>query len=95
MATDLTVSGWLTIPSAEQALLLPLLDEHIQLTRAETGCLAFNIMRSAQDPERFEIAERFRDREAFEAHRLRTAASRWGLATRHIPRHVRISEGDQ
>jgi quinol monooxygenase YgiN len=95
MATELTVSGWLTIPAAEQEHLLPLLAEHTRLTHAEPGCLAFSVTRSPDDPERFDLAERFRDRDAFEAHRDRTAASPWGMATRHIPRNLHIAESGQ
>ena len=48
--------------------------------------------RNAQDPERFDVAERFRDRAGLEAHRARTAASPWGLATRHIARNFQLAE---
>ena len=85
---NLTVSGWITIPSVEQPRLLPLLEEHTRLTRAEPGCLAFAVTRNPGDPERFDVAERFRDRAAFDAHRARAAASPWGAATRHIERHL-------
>ena len=44
------------------------------------------------DPGRLDVAERFRDRAAFDAHQARTAASAWGAATRHLVRHYRIEE---
>lgn len=65
--------------------------EHIRLTRAETGCLTFDIDDS-DDPMVFEVMESFRDRPAFEAHQTRTRQSQWFDATRHILRDFMIEE---
>ena len=89
--SEVALTGWIAIPAADQPRLLPLLDDHIRLTRAEPGCLAFAVTPDPADPERFEVAERFRDRAAFEAHRARGAASPWGAATRHLARHYRVA----
>jgi quinol monooxygenase YgiN len=86
-----SLTGWIKIPADELARLRPLLDEHIRLTRAESGCLAFTVRQSPGDPTRFEVSERFRDRAAFEAHQRRAAASAWGAATRHLERHYRVT----
>jgi quinol monooxygenase YgiN len=86
------LTGWIAVPAAERAALAPLLDEHVRLTRAEPGCLAFAVTASPEQADRLEVAERFRDRAAFEAHQARTAASAWGAATRHLERHYRIEE---
>jgi quinol monooxygenase YgiN len=51
------------------------------------------ITRSPGDPGRFDVAERFRDRQAFDAHQHRSAASPWGAATRHLERRYRIEVG--
>jgi quinol monooxygenase YgiN len=91
--TEVTLTGWIAIPASEQDRLLPLLDEHVRLTRAEPGCLAFSVARSPGHPERFDVAERFRDRQAFDAHQRRAAASPWGAATRHFRRNYRIEVG--
>jgi quinol monooxygenase YgiN len=93
MPAELTLTGSLMIPAAEQERLLPLLAEHIGLTRAEPGCLAFSVTPHPGDPTRFDVAERFNDRAAFDAHQLRTAASAWGEATRHLRRDYRIEAG--
>ena len=65
--------------------------EHIRLTRAEPGCLTFDIDDS-DDPMVFEVMESFRDRPAFEAHQTRTRHSSWFEATRHILRDFMIEE---
>lgn len=89
MTAEVTLRGWIEVPPAEIAGLGALLDEHVRLTRAEPGCLAFEV---TPGPARLDVAERFRDRAAFDAHQARTAASAWGAATRHLQRHYRIEE---
>ncbi len=92
--TAITLAGFLICRSLEEAdrtaLLLP---EHLRLTRAEPGCLGFDVFRSMADPVRFAVYETFRDRAAFEAHQARTRASPWWAATQHIPRDYKIEEG--
>ena len=61
------------------------LPEHIRLTRAEPGCLSFEVTPSA-DPRIWTVAERFVDAAAFEAHQTRSAASPWARETEGIPR---------
>jgi quinol monooxygenase YgiN len=87
---EVALTGWITVPPGELARLRPLLDEHIRLTLAEPGCLAFAVTPNAENSARLEVTDRFRDRAAFEAHQRRTAASAWGAATRHLERRYRI-----
>lgn len=69
-----------------------LLPEHIRLTRAEPGCLRFEVLRSHSDPVRFAVSEAFVDRDAFEAHQVRAAATIWAKGTKGIPREYKINE---
>lgn len=64
---------------------------HVSLTRAEPGCLSFEVCPS-DDPLIWQVDECFADRAAFEAHQRRTRASAWGTATAGIPRDYEISE---
>lgn len=66
------------------------LPRHLHLTRAEPGCLAFDVTETA--PGVFSVSERFADRAAFEAHQVRTRASDWWRATRHMTRDFRLAE---
>ena len=75
----------------QAALVTAHLPEHIRLTRAEPGCLSFEVRQSA-DPLVWEVAEVFSDRAAFDAHQARTAASAWGQATKGIERKYVITE---
>ncbi|MBI1172666.1 antibiotic biosynthesis monooxygenase [bacterium] len=67
------------------------LTEHVRLTRAEPGCLQFEIV-PCDDPMIHEVLESFRDRASFDAHQARTRDSAWFAATRHILRDFRLEE---
>ena len=65
--------------------------EHTRLSRAEPGCLSFEVT-ATDDPMVFEVMETFRSRDDFNAHQTRTRASRWFEATRTILRDFRVEE---
>jgi quinol monooxygenase YgiN len=87
---EITLTGFIEIPAGDRARLLPLLVEHIRLTRAEPGCLAFHVTETEPGSGRFAVAERFRDRATFDAHQARSSASPWGLASRHLKRDYAV-----
>ncbi len=66
------------------------LDEHIRLTRAEPGCLRFEVIASITVPGRFDVSEEFEDKAAFETHQARVKSSDWGRITQGIPRDYKI-----
>lgn len=68
------------------------LPRHIELTRAEVGCLHFEVVQT-EDPLVWFVAERFADQSAFDAHQKRVKASDWGRATARIERDYVISRG--
>ena len=68
------------------------LPAHIALTRAEPGCLIFEVLRSSADPCRFAVRQCYRSPEAYDAHHARTLASDWWKVTSHVPRDFRITE---
>lgn len=74
----------------DRAVVLAHVADHIALTRAEPGCLSFDIAET-DDPMTFEVMESFRDRAAFDAHQARTRTSAWYKATAHLKRDFRIS----
>ncbi len=86
------VTGQLICATAEDAALVAaLLPSHIRLSRAEAGCLTFNVTRSA-DPLIWHLDETFTDRAAFKAHQARTRTSAWFAATAHIARDFQLSD---
>lgn len=89
----LYLSGFLICRTLEEAdRVSELLPEHIRLTRAEPGCLRFEVLRSHADPVRFAVSEAFADRAAFEAHQARASATIWAKVTKGIPREYEITE---
>lgn len=66
------------------------LPEHLRLTRAEPGCLSFEVSES-DDSLIWQVEELFADRAAFDFHQQRTRASEWFRATSTIPRDYEIT----
>ncbi|WP_108501540.1 GNAT family N-acetyltransferase [Paracoccus indicus] len=78
--------GSLTCTDMAQLLTaLSLLPDHVDLSRAEPGCLRFDIAQS-EDPMVWTLSEVFADAEAFAAHQARTAGSTWGRDSRDLTR---------
>ncbi len=88
------LTGFLVCRSLEEAdRVAGLLPEHVRLTRAEPGCLAFEVVRSMADPVRFAVREIFASRADFADHQQRVAQSGWGRSTRGIPRDYMLTDG--
>ncbi|MBD7956404.1 antibiotic biosynthesis monooxygenase [Microbacterium sp. Sa4CUA7] len=87
---DVTLTGQLLCRSAdEDALVREHLPRHVALTRAEPGCLAFDVAPTGE-PGVWDVAERFRDETSFRAHQERVAASEWGAHTAGIERRYTV-----
>lgn len=69
------------------------LPTHVTLTRAEPGCLSFEVTPTG-DPLVWRVDELFRDDGAFAAHQSRTAASPWARATARIERRYAVDGPD-
>ncbi|MDD7972613.1 putative quinol monooxygenase [Roseinatronobacter alkalisoli] len=67
------------------------LPEHIRLSRAEAGCLQFDVT-PTDDPLVWAVSERFATRIAFDAHQRRVKASVWGQATAAIARSYTVTD---
>lgn len=66
------------------------LPTHIEKSRAEPGCLRFDVTQDSTDPLVWHVSEAFTSQEAFDAHQARTRSSDWWTATQSIPRKFRI-----
>lgn len=90
MAGEVRLTGRLICTSeAEAETVRQHLPEHVRLTRAEPGCLSFEV-EATDDPHVWRVEERFADRDAFLHHQERTRASRWGAATQGIRRDYSV-----
>jgi quinol monooxygenase YgiN len=84
------LSGFLRCASMQDVQLVEShLPDHIRLTRAEPGCISFEVSQT-EDPLIWRVEELFVDRAAFDFHQQRTRASKWFVATSAIPRDYEI-----
>lgn len=86
-----TLEGYIQVPEDRLDDVRTALVEHIKLTRAEPGCLRFEVVASQTKMGRFDVSEEFLDKAAFEAHQARVKSSDWGRITQGIPRDYEIS----
>jgi quinol monooxygenase YgiN len=88
--SEVRLTGRLVCGDPEEArLVAEHLSEHIASTRAERGCLAFDVTPTA-DPLVWRVEERFEDESAFRAHQHRVVTSEWGRATAGIERRYSV-----
>jgi quinol monooxygenase YgiN len=86
------VTGTLTCSTATEAdVVRRFLPEHIRLSRAEPGCLTFNVD-PTEDPLVWRLDESFADKAAFNAHGDRTRSSAWFAATAGLARNFQVQE---
>ncbi len=86
------LSGHLDVPEARRAAVAAALDEHVRLSRAEPGCVYFDVMPDPKVPGRWLVDEMFVDRAAFEAHQRRARQGDWGRITAGLARDYVIEE---
>ncbi len=68
------------------------LEHHIKLTKAEVGCLHFSVRQDSDNPNRFNVSEKFVSQNAFEQHQLRVKQSTWGKVTVNVQRFYNIEQ---
>ena len=88
------LAGTLIVPQTDKAMVAALLPAHIEATRAEPGCLMFQVVADRCDPTRYLVAERFASRTAFDAHQARAQNSEWGRTTAHLERQFQVTDSD-
>ena len=84
------LTGAMICPPDRLAAVRAALPDHIRLTRAEPGCLRFEVTEARGG--RFEVDKQFTDRAAFDAHQARGAASDWARVTAGLPREYEVTE---
>lgn len=89
--SNVTLSGKLRCANSdEKAAVKRHLPLHVELTRAEPGCLVFEIF-PTDDPLVWSVEERFVDQAAFDFHQARVQSSEWGRATAAIERDYLVT----
>lgn len=74
------LAGHIDVPPARRKIVDEALPRHIKLTRAERGCLRFDVTKDEHIVGRYHIVEIFKSRAALKAHQKRSAASDWAVA---------------
>ncbi|PTQ71934.1 quinol monooxygenase YgiN [Celeribacter persicus] len=87
--SKILLTGTMTCAPEEVEHVLALMPEHIRLSRAEPGCLQFDLWQDEVRPTEFHVTEVFRDAYAFDAHQDRTRSSDWFRVTGHMHRDFR------
>ena len=67
------------------------LPDHICLSRAEPGCLSFDVTQS-DDPLVWQLDESYTDQAAFDAHQTRNRASLWWQMSQTLIRDFQITQ---
>ncbi|MEP3480316.1 MAG: antibiotic biosynthesis monooxygenase [Fuerstiella sp.] len=88
--SKITLTGHIVVPIEDLKTVRDALAQHIALTRAEDGCLVFNVDEHAEQNGRFDVYEEFVDRHSFAAHQSRVASSHWGEVTVNVSRHYTV-----
>lgn len=85
------LTGYIRVPAADLDAVRAALPIHVELTRAEPGCLQFDVVQDADEPTIFHVQEEFRDPSAFTAHQQRVRESAWGDVTVRVERHYQVT----
>lgn len=93
--SKVNLTGYIDVPEHRLAEVQAHLPDHIRLTLAEAGCVSFSVTKDTKVAGRFNVAEEFTDRAAFDAHQARTKASEWAKVTAGIPRQYEITESER
>ncbi len=88
----ISLTGHIDVPMDRLDAVTAALPAHIALTRAEPGCLSFDVTPDPDVAGRFNVTECFVSRCAFEAHQTRMKSSLWAKVTAGIPRQYQITE---
>lgn len=88
--TKITLSGHIIVPTQDLQSVRDALVEHIALTRAEDGCIVFDVNEHSEQAGRFDVYEEFIDSNSFAAHQARVRDSHWGKVSINVSRHYTI-----
>ena len=79
------LQGHINVPEDRLDQVRQALPAHIALTRAEEGCISFEVAEDVERSGRFNVSEVFANQAAFDAHQDRAKNSDWFRITQGIP----------
>ena len=80
------LEGYIRVPYKELETIKNKLNEHIEHTLDEDGCLEFDVTQDDSDECIFHVFEKFLDNDAFNFHQARTKVSDWGVVSKNVKR---------
>ncbi len=86
------LKGHISVADEDLVHIKQALAQHISLTRAEVGCLVFEVQQDDADANRFNVYEEFSSQSAFAEHQNRVSQSYWGEITKNVSRHYQIDK---
>ncbi|MEM8540832.1 MAG: antibiotic biosynthesis monooxygenase [Pseudomonadota bacterium] len=89
---NVVLEGYIEVPAERIASIQDALEQHIALTRAEVGCLYFDVTADKAIEGRFNVFEIFTGRAAFDFHQKRAGASPWAEISAGIDRHYVVKD---
>ena len=81
------LTGHMELPLARREAVLAALPDHVRLTRAEPGCLRFDVK---EGDGRLDVFEDFLDDAAFAAHQARIRGTAWEVVTAGLARDYAV-----
>lgn len=93
--TKIILKGYIVVPEEDLRAVTRELGRHVELTRAEDGCLVFEVTQDASSKHVFEVYEEFRDEKSFRQHQHRVRESKWGSITANVERHYEVRAVDE
>ncbi|MEQ8234297.1 MAG: putative quinol monooxygenase [Gammaproteobacteria bacterium] len=93
-ATKVVLQGTIEVPPTALEAVVAELATHVALSRAEAGCLVFEVVQNAASPTLFAVYEEFSSRHAFDQHQARVRQSRWGRITSDAVRSYEVRDVD-
>jgi quinol monooxygenase YgiN len=90
--SKVVLSGHILVSEGALAAVREALPVHRELTRAESGCLVFNVDEDPNQVGKFDVYEEFDSQKAFKKHQERVAASEWGNVSRDAERFYTVEE---
>jgi quinol monooxygenase YgiN len=86
--------GYIVVPPELLVSICCALENHIQDTRSEVGCLVFDVKARQSQKNIFDVYEEFEDEAAFEFHQQRMKQSEWGRISSSFERHYTLQHSD-
>jgi quinol monooxygenase YgiN len=90
--TRVILKGYVIVADDDLDAINKALPAHIVNTRAEDGCLLFNVTQDVNQKNRFNVHEEFKNKESFLNHQDRVKHSEWGNVSANLEKHYHINQ---